>query len=127
MVMNMLEKQMINCMGHQNAPMIISIVTSVIHVGICYVMSYNLGLGIKAPPIASAIFCFNQFIILHVYIKYFLKDEKVQQAWFLPTKSTFNISGLTEFLKIGLPSIGVLCLDWWSFEIMMVLASGLSV
>jgi Na+-driven multidrug efflux pump len=30
-------------------------------------------------------------------------------------------------MKIGLPSIVVLCLDWWSFEIMMIFASGLSV
>ena len=56
-----------------------------------------------------------------------MKDEKVQQAWSMPSKSSFNINGLIEFLRIGIPSIGVLCLDWWSFEIMMIFASGLSV
>ena len=114
-------------MGHQNAPMVISILTSIMHLGICHVLTYNFGLGIKAPPVATSFFLFNQFIILHIYIKFFLKDEKVQQAWFLPTKSSFNLKGLVEFMKIGLPSIVVLCLDWWSFEIMMIFASGLSV
>ena len=127
MVLNLLEKQMINCMGHQNAPMVISIVASIMHIGICHVLTYTFDLGIKAPPIATAIYCFNQFIILHLYIKFFLKDEKVQQAWFIPSQSSFEVKGLIEFLKIGIPSIGVLCLDWWSFEIMMIFASGLSV
>ena len=45
----------------------------------------------------------------------------------MPSKSSFNIDGLLEYLKIGIPSIGVLCLDWWSFEVMMIFASGLSV
>ena len=96
-------------------------------IGICHVLTYNFELGIKAPPIATAIYLFNQFIILHLYVKLFVKDEKVQQAWFMPSKSSFNVNGLIEFLRIGIPSIGVLCLDWWSFEIMMIFASGLSV
>jgi MATE family multidrug resistance protein len=127
MVLNILEKNLINCMGHQNAPMVISIVTSIMHLGICHVLTYNFELGIKAPPIATAIYLFNQFIILHLYVKFFVKDEKVQQAWLMPSKSSFNVNGLIEFLRIGIPSIGVLCLDWWSFEIMMIFASGLSV
>jgi MATE family multidrug resistance protein len=97
------------------------------HLGICHVLTYNFELGIKAPPIATAIYLFNQFIILHLYVKFFVKDDKVQQAWSMPNKSSFNVNGLIEFLRIGIPSIGVLCLDWWSFEIMMIFASGLSV
>ena len=97
------------------------------HLGICHILTYNFELGIKAPPIATAIYMFNQFIILHLYVKFFVKDEKVQRAWFMPSKSSLNVNGLIEYLRVGIPSIGVLCLDWWSFEIMMIFAAGLSV
>jgi MATE family multidrug resistance protein len=123
----MLEKQLLNCMGHQSAPMIIAVFASILHIFINYLISYTMGLGIRGPPIACAIYCFNTFIIQHIYISFFLKDDKVKAAWFLPTKSSFKLEGLIEFLKIGLPSIGVLCLDWWSFEVMMIFASGLSI
>lgn len=114
-------------MGHQNPPMVISIIASILHLGICHILTYNFELGIKAPPIATAIYMFNQFIILHLYVKFFVKDEKVQRAWFMPSKSSLNVNGLIEYLRMGIPSIGVLCLDWWSFEIMMIFAVGLSV
>jgi multidrug resistance protein, MATE family len=37
------------------------------------------------------------------------------------------MSGFIEFLKFAIPSIGLVCLDWWSYEIIMLLAAGISV
>jgi hypothetical protein len=30
-------------------------------------------------------------------------------------------------MKVGLPSVGVLSLSWWSFELMSLFAAGISV
>jgi Na+-driven multidrug efflux pump len=66
--------------------------------------------------------------MLWVYISYLgKKDENIKKAWFLPDKSTLAISGLREFMNLGLPSIGSLCLDWWSFELVAMFAAGLSI
>lgn len=33
------------------------------------------------------------------------------------------MQGLLDYLKLGLPSIGMVCLEWWSFEIMTLFAA----
>jgi Na+-driven multidrug efflux pump len=30
-------------------------------------------------------------------------------------------------MRLGLPTIGQLCLEWWSYEILAILAAGISV
>ena len=72
--MYMLEKELITCMGHQTVPMIISVVGNIMHVGICYFLSYHTPLGIKGISVGNAISNFNLFIILHLYIRFFIKD-----------------------------------------------------
>ncbi len=37
------------------------------------------------------------------------------------------MSGFIEFIKFGIPSIGIVCLDWWSFELLILFAAGISV
>jgi MATE family multidrug resistance protein len=45
----------------------------------------------------------------------------------MPNRHSFNLSGLNEFMKIGGPSIVMTCLEWWSFELMTVIASYISI
>jgi hypothetical protein len=37
-------------------------------------------------------------------------------------KECFEIKGLINYFKLGIPSTGMLCLEWWAFEIMALLA-----
>jgi Na+-driven multidrug efflux pump len=37
------------------------------------------------------------------------------------------MDGFIEFLKFGINSIGLVCLDWWSFEFLVLFAAGISV
>jgi Na+-driven multidrug efflux pump len=45
-------KQLLICMGHQNGPMIIFIIASILHYGICYGLTHVLEMGVDGPPIA---------------------------------------------------------------------------
>ncbi len=45
----------------------------------------------------------------------------------MPSANDLDRVGLTDFMKIGLPSIGMMCIELWSFEIMALLAAALSV
>ena len=38
----------------------------------------------------------------------------------------FDKKGLIDYFKLGIPSTGMLCLEWWSFEIMTVFAAYIS-
>ena len=121
-------KSLLNCMGHQREPMIIQMVVTTLHFALCHVLTYQLGFGIFGPPIAIALSNFNNFAMLHISTsKLLLKDERIRQAWFLPSKSSFRCECLIEFMKVGLPSVGVLSLSWWSFELMSLFAAGISV
>lgn len=108
--------------------MIIQMIVTILHFGLCHVLSYQLGFGIFGPPIAIAISNFNNFALLHLMTsKILIKDERVKLAWFSPSKSSFRCECLIKFMNVGLPSIGVLILSWWSFELMSLFAAGISV
>jgi MATE family multidrug resistance protein len=51
--------------------------------------------------------------------------KEIKESWFLPDKTCFI--GLLEFLKFGIPSAAMLCIEWWSFEIMSFLSGYISV
>ena len=38
----------------------------------------------------------------------------------------FDKKGLIDYFKQGIPSTGMLCLEWWAFEIMTVFAACIS-
>ena len=120
-------KSLLNCMGHQREPMIIQMIVTTIHFALCHVLCYKLGFGIFGPPIAIALSNLNNFALLHFTTsKILIKDLRIKQAWFLPSKSSFRCDCLLEFMKVGLPSVGVLSLSWWSFELMSLFAAGIS-
>jgi len=80
------------------------------------------GMGIQGIGIATSITYFSDFILITIYVG---KLENLKESWFLPTRDCFV--GLFEFLKIGIPSAAMLCLEWWSYEIMTLLAGYISV
>jgi hypothetical protein len=41
-------------------------------------------------------------------------------------RECFEIKGLIQYFKLGIPSTGMLCLEWWAFEIMTLLAAYIS-
>jgi MATE family multidrug resistance protein len=111
-------------MGHSTVPMYISLITALLHFPSCYAWVYMFGLGIQGSAIATSITYFLDFLLIQLYVGT-LKELK--ESWFFPDKSCFNIRGLIEFLKFGIPSAAMLCLEWWSFELMTFLSGYISV
>jgi multidrug resistance protein, MATE family len=106
----------------------ITIIVIFVHIPLTYLLTITFGLGIYGPPIALTISDFIGFFATIIFIQHNTKtDEKLRAAWFWPTKSCLQMSGFIEFMKFGVPSIGIVCLDWWSYEVMLLLAAGISV
>jgi Na+-driven multidrug efflux pump len=68
---------------------------------------------------------------MHTYTESCLTEEIKKTAWFSPFRvdvrsECFDKKGLIDFFKEGIPSTGMLCLEWWSFEIMTLFAAYIS-
>jgi MATE family multidrug resistance protein len=83
-------------------------------------------MGVYGPPLAITLNNCLMFLLMTIYTSK-IQDEKIKQAWHMPSRSSFELIGLKEFLKIGIPSILMLCVEIWSFELMAILAAMISV
>ncbi len=52
--------------------------------------------------------------------------KELKKSFFLITKESIQ-EGISEYLKIGIPSAFMLCLEWGGLEILTLIASAISV
>lgn len=102
--------------------MFTSISTTFLHLGWCYLFVAYLKMDIVGASIATSITYFLQFVMITVYCS---KVKELKKSFFLPTKETFRDLG--EYLNLAIPSTLMLVFDWWSFEILAILAGYISV
>ncbi|KAF9623474.1 hypothetical protein IFM89_003058 [Coptis chinensis] len=90
-----------------------------IHVPLCWVLVHKSGLGVVGAALAIDIsYCLN-LIFLLLYVKYSSSCEKTR----VPL-SMEALKGIREFLRLAVPSTIMICLEWWSFEL-LILFSGM--
>ncbi|KAL2321141.1 hypothetical protein Fmac_030110 [Flemingia macrophylla] len=102
-------------------PMVLATgLTSLLHILLCWAFVLKLGLGFKGAAIAICISTWFNTIILALYI------------WFSPScKNTwtgFSIEALNhipQFLRLAFPSTLMVCLESWTFELMVLLSGAL--
>ncbi|XP_051216689.1 protein DETOXIFICATION 16 isoform X1 [Lolium perenne] len=94
-------------------------VTALSHVPVCWLLVYKLGLGNKGAALANAISYLANVSILAVYIRV---SPSCKSTWTGVSKEAFH--DLFIFMRLAIPSALMLCLEWWSFEL-LVLLSGL--
>ncbi|KAK6925313.1 Multi antimicrobial extrusion protein [Dillenia turbinata] len=101
-------------------PMMISSgFVTLLHIPVCWVLVFKSGLGIRGAALANAIsYWFNVFF-LALYVKFSPSCAKTWKGF-----STEALHNIPSFLKLAIPSAVMVCLEMWSFE-MMVLLSGL--
>ncbi|XP_026398250.1 protein DETOXIFICATION 14-like [Papaver somniferum] len=101
-------------------PMLLSMPISVcIHIPLCWVLIYKFGLGSIGAALATGISYWISVVFLGLYAVYSPSCDLTRTSL---TKEAFQRCG--EFLYISVPSAVMICLEWWSFEI-IILLSGL--
>ncbi|KAJ4850874.1 hypothetical protein Tsubulata_007114 [Turnera subulata] len=94
-------------------------VASLLHVLLCWTLVFTFGLGIKGAALSVAISYWTNVLILALYIKF---SSACQKSWKgFSREGTRNLIG---FLKLGIPSALMVCLEFWPYEF-LVLMSGL--
>lgn len=101
-------------------PMMVSTaITTLSHLLICWILVFKSGLGNKGAALANGISYWMNALLLMAYVRI---SPSCKSTWTGFSKEAFH--GITEFLKLSIPSAIMLSLEIWSFE-MMVLLSGL--
>ncbi|CAK9151294.1 unnamed protein product [Ilex paraguariensis] len=101
-------------------PMLISsCATLCLHIPLCWVLVFKSGLGNVGAALAIDISMWLNVIILGSYMKYSSNCEKTRAPISMDV-----FQGIREFFRFAIPSAVMLCVEWWSFEL-LILLSGL--
>ncbi|MQL69842.1 hypothetical protein Taro_002134, partial [Colocasia esculenta] len=101
-------------------PMLLgSISTLCLHVPLCWVLVFKTGLGNAGAALAIGISYWLNVLVLGLYV-YHSSSCKATRAPL--TREAFQ--NANEFLRLAIPSAVMICLEWWSFEL-LILMSGL--
>ncbi|KAK4260740.1 hypothetical protein QN277_003818 [Acacia crassicarpa] len=101
-------------------PMLISsLVSLVLHVPLCWVLVFKSGLHALGAALAISISIWENVIILWLYMRFSSSCAKTRAPI---SMDLFNAVGV--FFRFAVPSAVMICLSWWSFEL-LILLSGL--
>ncbi|GMP65976.1 hypothetical protein CsSME_00026535 [Camellia sinensis var. sinensis] len=100
------------------APLVVcSVLPLIIHIGITYLLVHKTGLGFKGAAMAVSVSLWIAVVMLAGYV-----------LWAKKFKDTWNGFLLESFhhvlsnLKLALPSAAMVCLEYWAFELLVLLA-----
>ncbi|XP_047064901.1 protein DETOXIFICATION 16-like [Lolium rigidum] len=93
--------------------------TALFHLPVCWLLVHGLGLGSKGAALSIAISYWINVIVLAVYVRV---SSSCKKAWTGFSVEAFH--DLLSFFRLAVPSALMVCLEWWSFET-LVLLSGL--
>jgi multidrug resistance protein, MATE family len=91
----------------------------VLHVPLNMFLVFVLGLGVPGVAIASALTNFNMLMFLLIYLRWAGTCQLTWRGWASPAAVS---SGVAPLVKLAIPSCLGVCLEWWWYEIMTVLA-----
>ncbi|XP_058769453.1 protein DETOXIFICATION 12-like [Vicia villosa] len=101
-------------------PMLLSsCVTLVVHIPLCWALVFKTGLNNIGGAIAMSISIWLNVIFLALYMRFSSLCAKTRAPI-----SMELFQGIWEFFRFAIPSAVMVCLEWWSYEL-IVLLSGL--
>ncbi|KAK9115050.1 hypothetical protein Syun_021847 [Stephania yunnanensis] len=101
-------------------PMVIcSAIIMALHIPSCWILVFKLGLGSRGAAIANCISYWLNVILLALYVQLSPACRKTWTGF-----SMEALHNIWNFIRLAIPSAVMVCLEMWSFEL-LVLLSGL--
>ena len=119
------ERRFIQAQGQFTLPMIITLITLLLHPIFCYLFIYTASLGMVGAAYSQSLISLLNFIFLHIYISY--NQLSAEGSWFWPNQDTYVFSDCTYFMKVSLWCAGMAILEWWGYELLNIQASYMGV
>uniref|UniRef100_A0A7N0UX74 Protein DETOXIFICATION n=2 Tax=Kalanchoe fedtschenkoi TaxID=63787 RepID=A0A7N0UX74_KALFE len=102
-------------------PMMISSgITAMLHVLLCWILVFKSELGVRGAALANSISYAVNALSLAIYVKF---SPSCVETW-----TGFSVAALhniLNFLRLAIPSALMVCLELWTFEMMVLLAGRL--
>ncbi|XP_023644100.1 protein DETOXIFICATION 14 [Capsella rubella] len=99
-------------------PLIMSSISALCcHVVLCWSLVYKFGLGSLGAAIEIGVSYWLNVTVLAFYMTFSSSCSKSRA-----TISMSVIKGMKEFFWLGIPSASMICLEWWSFEFLIMLS-----
>ncbi|KAL5724996.1 Protein DETOXIFICATION 16 [Ranunculus cassubicifolius] len=101
-------------------PMMVSSgLTTLFHILMCWLLVFKSGLGSRGAALANSVSYWINVILLALYVHF---SPACKRTWTGFSKEALH--DVFNFIKLAVPSAVMVCLEMWSFEL-MVLLSGL--
>nr|CAB3494897.1 unnamed protein product [Digitaria exilis] len=97
--------------------MVSSGITALTHIFVCYALVYKVGMGSKGAALSAAVSYSTNLTILALYVR---MSSVCKTTWTGFSREAF--AGLREFAKLAVTSAMMVCLEWWSFELLVLLS-----
>ena len=104
-------------------PMIIALINFLIYPFLCYLLAFYLRLGMLGIAYATSIA--NGFQLILITASIYIFNIGARESRFFIGREVFAMSEWVSFIKLSFSSAGVLCLEWWATEVLLILASNL--
>ncbi|XP_038615312.1 multidrug and toxin extrusion protein 2-like [Tachyglossus aculeatus] len=95
---------------------------NIINVGLNAVFLYALKLGVVGSAWANTTSQFTQAILLFLYVRWKKMHVQTWGGWSFECFQEWDV-----YIKLGFPSMIMLCIEWWTFEIGSFLAGLINV
>ncbi|GAA0175714.1 transporter [Lithospermum erythrorhizon] len=98
-----------------------SVAALIFQIPVCWIFVFKFELGTAGAALSIGLSYWVNVILLVLYVKYSSACEK--------TRITFSsdvFPTIPKFMKLAIPSALMLCLEWWIFEVMVLLSGLLS-
>lgn len=92
-----------------------SLILFLFHIPLCYLLVIGLGFGFRGAAIATSISIWVNVAILGVYVRFW-----VTRTWTGFSMAAFEDLG--KLMRIAVPSAIMVCLEYWSFELLVILS-----
>ncbi|KAK3121886.1 hypothetical protein QOZ80_8BG0662380 [Eleusine coracana subsp. coracana] len=93
--------------------------TAAAHVPVCWLLVRALGMGSAGAALATAVSYLCNLCFLAIYVRL---SPRCRTTWTGFSREAFR--GVPDFVRLAVPSALMMCIEWWSFEL-LVLLSGL--
>ncbi|XP_004515105.1 protein DETOXIFICATION 54 [Cicer arietinum] len=99
-----------------------SLVAVVFHVPLNYLLVVVMELGVPGVAMASVLTNMNMVVLMAGYVCIFRKNEMMLR-WGCGNGGLMIVyDGLGQLMKLAVPSCLMICLEWWWYEIVTVMA-----
>uniref|UniRef100_A0A0E0AE53 Protein DETOXIFICATION n=1 Tax=Oryza glumipatula TaxID=40148 RepID=A0A0E0AE53_9ORYZ len=93
--------------------------TLVIHILLCWVMVHCFDLGNRGAALSISLSYWFNVILLAIYVKV---SEVGRRSWPGWSREALKLKDVNMYLRLAIPSTFMTCLEYWAFEMVVLLA-----